>query len=173
MTQFAFLRSVNLGKHNKVPMQELVTALEGAGLGPADYRPAGGNVVCREGPAGDLRETLKGLIVERFGVATDVVLRDTEQLQALLDANPFGVPEAGSVQIGIWDGEADPEGLRQLLAADHSPDELHPADNALIIRYAGSSHDSKLNNNLIIRRLKVQSTLRNVRTFSRLLEKFG
>src|SRR5690625_2522680 len=173
MTQFAFLRSVNLGKHNKVPMKELVTALEGAGLGPADYLLASGNLVFREGAPSDLRERIKDLILERFGVATDVVLRDAEQLQALLDANPFDVPEAGSVQISIWDGEADPEGLRQLLAADHSPDELHPADNALINRYAGSSHDAQLNKNLYIRRLKVQSTLRNVRTFSRLLEKFG
>ena len=173
MTQFAFLRSVNLGKHNKVPMKELVAALEETGLGPVDYLLASRNLVFREGVPGDLRDRVKELILERFGVETDVILRDTEQLQALLDANPFGVPEAGSVQISIWDGSADPEGLRQLLAADHSPDELHPADNALIIRYAGSSHDSKLNNNLIIRRLKVQSTLRNVRTFSRLLEKFG
>lgn len=173
MATFAFLRAVNLGKHNKVPMKELLSVLQDAGLGPVEFMLASGNLIFPEGTQQTAAATMKKLILEQFGVDTDVILRDAGSLRKLVGTNPYGVPEAGSVQISIWDGDADVEGLEALLAADHSPDQLHPADNALIIRYAGSSHDSKLNNNLIIRRLKVQSTLRNVKTFIRLLEKYN
>ena len=173
MPTFVFLRAVNLGKHNRVPMKELVQLLEAEGLGPVGFMLASGNLVFPDGAPGAVSAKIKALIRERFGVDTDAVLRDSDSLLKLVEANPYGVPESGSVQISIWDGDADTAGLTQLLAADHSPDQLHPADNALVIRYAGSSHDSKLNNNLIMRRLKVRSTLRNVKTFIRLLEKYG
>lgn len=173
MPDFAFLRSVNLGKHNKVPMKELISQLDARDLGPATYLLASGNLIFPQGASPDIRARLKELIAQQFSVDTDVIMRTSAQLHELVAANPYGVPDEGSVQISIWDGEADEDGLKELLAADHSPDELQPADRALIIRYAGSSHDSKLNNNLIIRRLGVQSTLRNVKTFIRLLDKHG
>ncbi len=172
MADFAFLRAVNLGKHNKVPMKELMGLLEAGGLEPVSYLLASGNLIFPDGAPDGVRARVKELIANHFGVDTDVVLRSSSQLQALVTANPFGMPERGSVQISIWDGEPDPDGYTELLNEDHSPDRLHAADNALIIRYADSSHSSKLSNNLVIRRLKVQSTLRNIRTFIRLLERY-
>ena len=173
MTVFAFLRAVNLGKYNKVPMKELIALLEARGLGPAAFLLASGNLIFPDGAPDQIKQTLKQLIAEQFAVDTDAIMRRSADLRALVDANPYGVPETGSVQISIWDGTADPDGLEELAAMDHGPDELTLTKNAAIIRYAGSSHDSKLSNNLISKRLKVPATLRNVKTFIRLLEKFG
>ena len=171
MPDFAFLRSVNLGKHNKVPMKDLVALISERGWGPVSYLLASGNLVFPQGAPADVRAGLKELIRNEFDVDTDVIMRTGAELGKLLENNPYGVPKEGSVQIAIWDGAADSDGLCGLLEADHHPDRLHQADNALIIRYAGTSHDSKLNNNLVSRRLKVASTLRNVKTFIRLLER--
>ncbi len=170
---FAFLRAVNLGKHNKVPMKELVSVLEAEGLGPVTFMLASGNLVFPEPVHAGLGERLKSLVHAHFGVDTDAIMRDAAGLRVLVDANPFGVPEEGSVQISLWDGEPDADGLSKLAAADHAPDELRLVEGAAIIRYASSSHDSKLSNSLIIRRLKVPATLRNVKTLIRLLEKFA
>ena len=170
---FAFLRAVNLGKHNKVPMRELVNLLEAEGLGPVAFMLASGNLVFPEPVRTDLGERLKALIHAHFGVDTDLILRDAASLRSLVAANPFGVPQEGSVQISIWDGQPDADGLALLAGTDHKPDELHLVEGAAIIRYASSSHDSKLSNNLIIRRLGVPATLRNVKTFIRLLGKFA
>lgn len=173
MTDFAFLRAVNLGKHNKVPMKELMTLLDVRNLGPATFLLASGNLIFPQGAPDQISETLKQLIAEKFGVDTDAIMRNAADLRTLIDANPHGVPETGSVQISIWDGTADPDGLEELAAMGHGADRLTLVPGAAIIRYASSSHDSKLSNNLISRRLKVPTTLRNVKTFIRLLEKFG
>lgn len=173
MTVFAFLRAINLGKHNKVPMKELMALLEARGLGPATFLLASGNLIFPHGAPDQIKQTLKQLIAEKFAVDTDAIMRSSADLRALVDANPYGVPETGSVQISIWDGTADPYGLEELAAMDHGADQLTLVTGAAIIRYPGSSHDSKLSNNLISRRLKVPTTLRNVKTFIRLLEKFG
>lgn len=171
MADFAFLRAVNLGKHNKVPMKELMALLEARGIGPATFLLASGNIIFPNGAPDGISRILKELIAGEFGVDTDAIMRNSASLRSLVDANPYGVPEKGSVQISIWDGEADTDGLEALAAMDHGADELTLTHGAAIIRYGSSSHDSKLSNNFISRRLKVPTTLRNVKTFIRLLEK--
>ncbi len=173
MADFAFLRAVNLGKNNKVPMKELMALLEARELGPVTFLLASGNLIFSDGAPAGIAATLEQLIASEFGVTTDVIMRDSDGLRELIATNPYGVPETGSVQLSIWDGTADPAGLESLATMDSGADRLTLVPGAAIIRYADSSHDSKLTNNLISKRLKVPATMRNIRTFIRLLERFG
>lgn len=173
MTDFAFLRAVNLGKRNKVPMKDLLALMDARGLAPAEYMLASGNLIFTDGAADDTGPVLKRLILEEFQVDTDVFLRSVADIQEMVTRNPYGIPETGSVQIAIWDGVADQAGLDWLTGTDHGNDQVQLLEKAAIIRYGSSSHDSRLSGALLTRRLDAPNTIRNVKTFVRLLERYG
>lgn len=172
---FAFLRAVNLGKHNKVPMSRLMDALEENSFPEAKYLLASGNVVFLEAAPEpeNLRVRLVELIAAEFDVRTAVILRTPEDLRDHLASDPFTASGMAPVYVSMWDGKPDPEGLKSLGREDFSPDRLSLVDGAAIMGYVAGSHDSKLLNGLIEKRLKVQATARNVNTLRRLLERFA
>lgn len=174
---FAFLRAVNLGKHNKVPMKPLMTALEANGFPPAAYLLASGNVVFMPSDGAletaDLRDRLVGLIADEFGVRTDAVMRRPGRLRDHLAADPFTPTGVVPVYVSMWDGEPDPDGLTYLAEQDFSPHAVKLTDGAAIMGFDRTSHDAKLSNALLEKRLGVKATARNVNTLDRLLAKFA
>lgn len=172
---FAFLRAVNLGKHNKVPMARLMEALKRNAFPEARYLLASGNVVFLDEvqKPDELRDRLVELIDAEFGVRTAVVLRTPAELREHLESDPFTTSGITRVYVSMWDGKPDPDGLKALEGEDFSPDRLFLVDGAAIMGYAAGSHDSKLLNALIEKRLKVNATARNVNTLRRLLERFA
>lgn len=174
---FLFLRAVNVGRLNKVPMKQLVAAVAAEGLGKADYLLHSGNLIfaANGGKTGRfdvkyLKTELERIILERFAVNTVVVARPEGQLEKLLIANPFDAPTGGSVQVSMWHGEPDADGWTALAAEEFGADRLHLRLREAYMSFGASSHDSRLGNALIERRLKVLATSRNVRTLERLLQ---
>lgn len=170
--RFAFLRGVNVGGKNKLPMKELVKALSGAGFGGADYLLQSGNLAL---PAADmtdedLREGLESLVAASFGVETRVVLRTPQALAHTLALNPF--PDHANVHLAMWDGEPTPGAVDALTRETFADAAIHLVPGAAFLSYTGESHTSKLNNKLLERRLGVSTTARNLRTLGRMLERW-
>ena len=168
---FVFLRAVNLGRVNKVPMRELMTRIESAKLGECSYLLQSGNLIFGQ-PAEDptrLKRALERLIDESFAVSTVAISRTAAELEELLGANPFEVPDGGSIHVAMWDEQPNESGLEELTSSDFGEDRLFLAQRAAIISFAGGSRNSRLSNALIERRLKVPATARNIRTIERLL----
>jgi uncharacterized protein (DUF1697 family) len=89
MRQVALLRGVNLGKR-QVVMAELREVLEGAGFEDVRTLLASGNVLLSSNLKGaKLEAKLETVIFEGLGLKTDVFVRDAEQLDAIIAANPF------------------------------------------------------------------------------------
>lgn len=171
---FAFLRAVNLGRNNQVPMAKLIAAMGEDGLPPAAYLLASGNLAMSgTRPSEELRLRLTALIRERFGVDTAVVFRSPEQLAGLLTGDPLTPAGWENVHVSLWDDEPEPAGLARLADEDFGEDTLHLTEGAAYLGYRGGSHASKLNNAVIERRLQVTATARNIKTFRRLLLRFA
>lgn len=171
MTKILFLRAVNLGRANKVPMKLLVQAMDAAGFGRSGFLLQSGNVVVAEStlPDEELERATERLILDEFGVTTVVIGRTPRQLAGTLERNPYTAPEGGSVHVAFLAGVPDAD-LRSGLQRESFGDaQLTLADSEVFIRYESSTHTSKLSNALLERRLKVASTSRNVRTLERLL----
>ncbi len=170
--RFAFLRAVNVGGKNKVPMKELVVAVRGAGLGDADYLLQSGNLALSATDLSDqdLREGLERLLATRFDVQTRVVLRTPAALAQALSLNPFADHEL--VHVALWDEEPDADGLKALTEETFADAQLQLAPGTAYISYTGGSHNSKLTGALIERRLKVAATARNLRTLERMLKRW-
>lgn len=90
-TWIAFLRGVNVGGKNKLPMKELVAALEASGIPGAKTYIQSGNIVinCSEARSANLRGKLAAVIKDRFGFEPGVVILSAGQLARARDANPF------------------------------------------------------------------------------------
>jgi uncharacterized protein (DUF1697 family) len=89
MRQIALLRGVNLGKR-QVVMAELRKVLEGAGFEGVRTLLASGNVVLGSKLKGaQLEAKLEQVILDGLGLKTDVHVRDADQLDAIIAANPF------------------------------------------------------------------------------------
>lgn len=90
MKWVAFLRAVNLGARNKVPMAELGALLEEAGYGDVRTYIASGNVLL-DGPAkrAALASALERVVADGFGVTTTAILRKSRDLAKIVEAHPF------------------------------------------------------------------------------------
>ena len=83
------LRGVNLGGR-KVIMSELRAVCEAAGFTDVRSLVASGNLVLNAKlKAEKLEATLEKVILEALGLKTNVFVRDSDQLDAIIAANPF------------------------------------------------------------------------------------
>lgn len=87
--QVALLRGVNVGGR-KVVMAELRAAIEASGYKNVATLLASGNLVLDAKLRGaKLEAKLEQVILEALGLKTDVFVRDGDQLDAMIAANPF------------------------------------------------------------------------------------
>ena len=88
------LRGINVGGKNKVPMASLKQVLSDAGFTEVSTLLQSGNVVL-ESPDSE-EETLsvaRKAFTERFGFSCGILLRDSDQISALLAEKPFSMEE--------------------------------------------------------------------------------
>ena len=89
-TWIAFLRGINLG-NRQMKMAELKTCLEAAGFSDIKTVAASGNVrLVAEGDAASIRARMEKAMKDQFGFEVGVVLRARDEMEAMLDDNPFG-----------------------------------------------------------------------------------
>lgn len=171
VTQILFLRAVNLGKTNKVPMKRLMELMQGERLGNPAFLLQSGNVIVTDPqlrPAALARRT-ESLILQEFGVTTVAIVRTPPQLARAVAANPYTAPVGGNVHMAFWAEAPEASNLEALAEESFVGAQLSLAAGTAYMRFEGSTHNSKLNNALLERRLKVPATSRSVTTLERLL----
>ncbi len=91
MTNYiALLHAVNVGGTGKLPMTELKALCDGLGFGGARTYIASGNVVfTADGPAAEVKAALEQALEAHMGKPVGVQVRTADEMQAVLDANPF------------------------------------------------------------------------------------
>lgn len=113
----ALLKGVNLNGR-KLPMADLKALVEALGYREVATLLASGNVVfaCDETDGAKVEATLEAAL-DAYGLKTDVVVRSTTDLQAILAANPF--PEAALARpnhvVVLFHRESVPAGLLDAL----------------------------------------------------------
>jgi uncharacterized protein (DUF1697 family) len=167
-----FLRGINVGPNNRIPMAELRSLLTQVGFGDVATHLQSGNVVLSyaESPEAAARRC-EGLIAERFGMEIRSVVRTHHELEAVVRADPL--PEAAAdpkrYQVTFLESAPDP-GIAARLTAVATPEERF----AVIGREIYAWHPdgvarSRLATLLAGRGLKVTATARNWTTVTALL----
>ena len=91
-TYAAFLRGINVGGHRAMSMKPLARAFESLGFKEVRTLLASGNVLFSAPPASrrvSLVRKIEEKLEETFGSEISVILRSVEELQTLVDLDPF------------------------------------------------------------------------------------
>jgi uncharacterized protein (DUF1697 family) len=170
----ALLRGVNLGARNKVNMPQLRAALSEAGFRDVRTYVQSGNIVAESShrKPESFAAAIRTVVQRCAGLDVPVVVRSPAELRAVLDWNPF--PEDASarptgVHVLHLDAEPDGERVAALQAVDYAPDELTVRGPEVVVRYAETMHNSRLQHAAVLKKLGVDGTARNWRTLQALV----
>lgn len=164
------LRAVNVGGR-KLLMEDLRRIAAGAGFDDPKTLLASGNLAFGTTlPADEAGRALEAAILKDLGLAADVMVRDLDQLTAVIAANPFprqAKDEPNRLMAMFLTGEPAAE-LDVLADVCVAGEEIKVGPGCLYIFFPNGAGTSKLSNAVIERRLKVRGTSRNWNTVGKL-----
>lgn len=171
-TYMIFLRGVMPTGKNKVPMAQLREVLTQAGFGNVrTYIQSGNAFVDSELSASETESRVHTLIQEQIGADLVVVARTGEEVQAILDNNPFREGyDLSRVFFALLAQQPAPEKVEALLAQDFGKEQLAIVGGAAYMYIPGTYGRGKLSNNYLEKKLSISATMRNFNTMSKMVE---
>jgi uncharacterized protein (DUF1697 family) len=172
-TYVAFLRGVNLGPNNKIPMPALRSMAEDLGYtDAATFINSGNLIVSSPKKAATVEQEISKAIKDTFGRSIDVTVRTPAQLKKVLAENPYpdGNPSQVTVAFLTKAPAKDAKDRVAAVAKNHEPFAF--ARQEVYVNYSQGIGKSKLAEKFsdII---GVSSTVRNIRTVERVLTLCG
>lgn len=175
ISYISMLRGINVSGQKIIKMGELASLCESLGLVNVRTYVQSGNVLFESGLTDESR--LSGLIADgikkALGYSVVVVLRTRNQLQAVVEKNPF-LKERGidpiKLHITFLAEAPDQEALSRLHALKDRTDRIKVSSKEVYLHCPQGYGRTKFSNNFLERTLKVSATTRNWNTVNRLLE---
>jgi uncharacterized protein (DUF1697 family) len=170
-TYIILLRGVMPAGKNKVPMAQLRKVLAEAGFGNVrTFIQSGNALVDTELPAKEVEKRVRELIKKCIGPDLVVMARKGEQLQKVLDNNPFkkGYDISRVFFVTFKDRPADAK-IKSILSEDFGSDKIAVKGAAAYLYIPDSVARSKLSTNNLEKRLGVSATMRNFNTMNKLI----
>jgi uncharacterized protein (DUF1697 family) len=172
----SLLRAVNVGGRT-IPMSDLRALYEDLGHTDVVTYVQSGNVVSRTSTrrATGVERAVSGALAERFGFDVEVLVRTPQQLQALLDDNPFlarrgKAPAPTTLHVTFLAAAPDAERVRALDEREFAPDEFHVRGREVYLSCPNGYGRTKITNGWFERKLQVAATTRNWNTVTTLSE---
>jgi uncharacterized protein (DUF1697 family) len=171
----AMLRSVNVGGHNRIKMEELRALCAALKLRDAQTYVQSGNVVFRteERDLAALAKKLESAIEKKLGFRPSAILRTAAELRRVITRNPVakrrGV-EPGKLLVTFLSGKPGAEGREKVRGIKCDPEEIWIEGSELYIYFPNGAGKSKLQWSTMYRMLGVAGTARNWNSVMKLLE---
>jgi uncharacterized protein (DUF1697 family) len=170
----AFLRAINLGRVNRVPMAELRATLTDAGFGDVATHLQSGNVVLRSARRSPtaVEKRIEELVGAQFGVDADVMVRSADQLAKIVRGNPMARGHAGpeKLHVAFLKSRPAPAATRALTGRSFGDDEFVVRGTEIYLRYPNGIAGSKMNTALFEGALGTPGTVRTWKVVTRLNE---
>jgi uncharacterized protein (DUF1697 family) len=172
-TIIALLRGINVGGHNKLPMRDLKTLLEGLGLSNVQTYIQSGNVVFQTDRTDlpTLAQEIGAAIGESHGFEPQILLLRLVDLQTAVAHNPFPATDDQHKTLHFYFLEHIPPNpdLAMLEAIKSDSEQFALIDSVFYLHAPDGIGRSKLAAK-VERALGVAATARNWRTVSKVLE---
>jgi uncharacterized protein (DUF1697 family) len=177
MVYVALLRGVNVGGSNKVDMKELRAVIETAGMSSARTYINSGNVVFATDilDRAQITKALEEAIEERFGAAIRVLVRNVDEIRAVVEALPVDWADDRSTKCDVfflWD-EVDSPSVLGRFDFDPEMEDVRYTPGAVIRRidrtHASRSRLPRIAGTPVYQ----QMTIRNCNTARKLLALMG
>jgi uncharacterized protein (DUF1697 family) len=174
-TYISILRGINVGGARKLKMDELSGLYSSLGFTHIRTYIQSGNVLFRSEPAScrDLAAKIAAKIAETFSFTVPVMVLEVEELQKVVENNPFaGDPtrDESFLHVTFLSDVPAPEN-RASLDDVHFPGEEFALLGKWVYLFCPKGYgNTKLNNGFFEKRLKVDATTRNWKTTLELLK---
>ncbi len=171
----AFLRAVNVGGKNSVKMSDIKGMMHALGFLNVRSLLQSGNIVF-EGSLSTILaadERLEKAFEEMTGFRSDFMIRTSEELQRIVDGNPFaeeGRTDPSHLVVLFLKKEPAAEQIEGLRAAIKGREVIFGKGTELYMYYPDGVGDSKLTNGIIEKNLGSRGTGRNWNTILKLLQ---
>lgn len=171
-TYIAFLRGINVGGNNILPMKELATVLQDLGLKNVKTYLASGNVVFQSetadlaGLAGDI----KAAIGRSHGFTPQILIRSIQDLRQAISANPFPEGESEPKTLHLYFLESVPPNpdLARLESVKSASERYKLVDTVFYLHAPDGIGRSKIATG-VEKALGVAATARNWRSVSNVM----
>ena len=171
----AMLRGINVGGHNTIKMDRLVSLCHSLGFQSVKTYVQSGNIVflaARESPE-VLSKRISGTVSRTLGSDVPVIVRTSKEMGKVILDNPF-LKEKGidlsKLHVTFFSETVQEGSLGKLDALATGPDRLHPGHHEIYLYCPDGYGRTKLSNVAIEKALSVRATTRNWKTTCTLSE---
>lgn len=171
-TYIVLLRGVMPTGRNKVPMEKLREVLKADGFqNVRTYIASGNALVDTTLTPKALEQRVHDLIKEHIGPDLAVIVRIGDQLQTVLDENPFTDAEHDPSRLFFGSFAETPEAQKvaALTAQDYAPEKLAITEHAAYLYIPGTYGREKLSGAYLEKKLGIAVTMRNLNTMRKLI----
>jgi uncharacterized protein (DUF1697 family) len=170
-TYISMLRGINVGGQKTIKMEELRTAYDSLGLTNARSYLQSGNIVFEHHGAdpATVRSKIERKIKQSFGFDVFVLIRTRDELQRLVDRNPFTGRDEDKLHVTFLSEEPETFLTEELVKAKEGAEEFSKGGKEIYLFLPYGYGNTKLSNNFFERKLKVAATTRNWKTVNALL----
>jgi len=173
MTKYiAILRGINVGGHRKILMADLKVLLKKIGLiNCTTYIQSGNVIFSSDKPVEVLEKGIQQVIFKNYGFEVPVLVRTLNYFNRLVDHNPY-VDHSTIDQLYVTflsDAPKD-DAIETLKNTNFDKDQFTLIGDAVFLCFNSNLSTSKLNNNVIERKLNVTATTRNWKTVLKLID---
>jgi uncharacterized protein (DUF1697 family) len=174
-TYVAFLRGINVGGKNLLPMADLARMFEAAGCRAVRTYIQSGNVIFDAGAslARSVPKAISLAILQVKRLAVPVVVRSVEELLAAARSNPFPKADPETLHIAFLADEPSAARVATLDPHRSPPDEFVVRGREVHLHLPSGVARTRLTNAYLDSKLETVSTLRRRSTVAKLLELAG
>jgi uncharacterized protein (DUF1697 family) len=168
----AFLRGINVGGKNLLPMNSLAAIFSSAGCTAVRTYIQSGNVIFHHLGHPNLPACVRAEIDSRFNLKVPVIVRTASELRRAIAANPLLKAGEDTTPLHVMFLETAPtrEQIASLDPARSAPDRFAIVGSEIYLHLPNGAAKTKLTNAYFDAKLKTVSTQRNWRTVLTLAE---
>ncbi len=172
--KIAILRGINVGGKRKILMADLKLIFESLNFSNVTTYIQSGNVIFDSDDEMDefaLSRKIENKIKEEFGFEVPVIVRTSEELEKLVNENPFckSNVEIEHLHLTFLKDTPTDKCQQAIEAYNFEPDKFAICDKDIFVYCEGKYHQSKLTNNFFEHKLETPATTRNWKTVLKLL----
>jgi uncharacterized protein (DUF1697 family) len=175
-TYISILRGINVSGHKKILMADLKTLYTSIDLVEPQTYIQSGNVIFKinkKESCKQLAEKIEKAIAEKYNFQVPVLVLSVQELQAILDSNPFLIRAGIDIEklhITFLEETPNKNAIEKLELSKFLPDECFIHNKQIYLYCPGGYGNTKLSNTFFESKLKVKATTRNLKTANTLLK---
>ena len=167
----SILRGINVGGRKRIKMAELKELYKSLDFQNVKTYIQSGNVVFRYKEMSPLEIVkIENKIKEVFGFDVAVFIRTKDELQKIIENNPFKNEDVNKLYVTFLSGIPLKKPIREIEDMKDASEKFVILDKEVYLFISGGYGKTKLSNDFFEKKLKLSATTRSLKTVNKLFE---